>query len=52
MDLIREWSYVEQTNWHTCQGCGYEREGSEAPANCPHCGKLEFKTETIELKWS
>ena len=47
-----EWSYIEQINWHVCQGCGYEREGIEAPDSCPDCGTLDFEVEPMELKWS
>ena len=26
-----------------CRGCGYEREGGEAPETCPECGHLDFE---------
>ena len=47
-----KWSYIEQTNWHVCQGCGYERAGVEAPDSCPECGTLDFEVEPMELKWA
>jgi len=52
--MDREYSYVEQTNWHVCQGCGYEREGNEVPDSCPDCGTPDFDicSEPMELKWS
>ena len=49
-----EWSYIEQTNWHVCQGCGYEREGIEAPDSCPNCGTPDFDicSEPMEMRWA
>jgi len=41
-------SDIYETNWHICQGCSYEYEGSEAPDNCPNCGTLDFEVEPRE----
>ena len=40
-------SVVKEENgpvdWAVCRGCGYEREGGEAPETCPECGHLDFE---------
>ena len=52
--MNNEYSNIEQTNWHVCQGCGYEREGIEAPDSCPNCGTPDFDIclEPMEMRWA